>query len=372
MAYKFPIPLPWPTIVGPLGAAEDALSRLDERLRFSPIREGWIARTHFLDACASAWVDGELVHVEDLVLHDANMDIRWPTHELTRAHSVLRARRRIFQEAPQWALSATGVNALVGRVAVSGPAGQGARRSDEEEFDGFDEERLESFEMSDDDPLASQFAGLEAIGQRARRLLSDMAAGPAESRDPMIYDLDWDEKERLASWRQALDDSESLPPLLGAAIALLAWGEIEPLQHRAWLGRLLVGAMLRARSRTRSHLLCLNTGLRLIPWERRRAPDSTTKLVAVLDGFAEAARWGMKEHDRWLLARRRLDRRLVGRRSNSSLPALVELVIARPILSTGLIARELKVTPRAAQDLVAELDLREMTGRGRYRAWGIL
>ena len=41
-------------------------------------------------------------------------------------------------------------------------------------------------------------------------------------------------------------------------------------------------------------------------------------------------------------------------------------------LSAGLIARELKVTPRAAQDLVAELSLREMTGRGRYRAWGIL
>ena len=144
---SFPFPLPWPSIVGPLGAAEDALSRLDERLRVSPIREGWIARTHFLDACASAWVDGELVHVEDLVLHDASMDIRSPTHELTRAHSVLRARRRILQEAPQWALSATGVNALIGRVAVSEPAGQGARRSEEEEFDGFDEEGLAPYEM---------------------------------------------------------------------------------------------------------------------------------------------------------------------------------------------------------------------------------
>ena len=54
------------------------------------------------------------------------------------------------------------------------------------------------------------------------------------------------------------------------------------------------------------------------------------------------------------------------------LPALADLVVARPILSAGLIARELKVTPRAALDLVAELDRREMTGRGRYRAWGIL
>src|ERR1700734_42807 len=147
MSYILSNPLSWTSIAAPLSAAEDPLSRLEERLRVSPIREGWIARTHFLDACASAWVDGELVHVEDLVLHDANMDIRWPTHELTRAHSVLRARRRIFQEAPHWALSATGVNALVGRVAVSAPAGQGARRSNEEEFD---EKRLEPFETSED------------------------------------------------------------------------------------------------------------------------------------------------------------------------------------------------------------------------------
>jgi hypothetical protein len=46
---------------GPLAAADDAVSRLDERLRASPIRDGWIARTHFLDACASAGIDGALV-----------------------------------------------------------------------------------------------------------------------------------------------------------------------------------------------------------------------------------------------------------------------------------------------------------------------
>src|SRR5271167_5229398 len=133
MSYILSNPLSWSSIAAPLSAAEDPLSRLDERLRVSPIREGWIARTHFLDACASAWIDGELVHVEDLVLHDANMDIRWPTHELTRAHSVLRARRRIFQEAPQWALSPSGLTALIGRAAVSQPEGQGAQRAEEEE-----------------------------------------------------------------------------------------------------------------------------------------------------------------------------------------------------------------------------------------------
>src|SRR5271166_5175919 len=86
--------LPWPRMAAPLAMAEDALARLDERLRTSPIREGFIARTHFLDACASLWLEGELVHLEDLVLHDAEKDVRSPTHELTRSHAVLRARRR--------------------------------------------------------------------------------------------------------------------------------------------------------------------------------------------------------------------------------------------------------------------------------------
>jgi hypothetical protein len=352
--------------------AEDALSRLDERLRVSSIREGWIARTHFIDACASAWIDGELVHIEDLVLHDASMDIRSPTRELTRAHAVLRARRRILREAPQWALSPSGLNALIGRAAVSEPEGQGTQRAQEEEVDAFDEKGLAPYENAYDGPLAGHLAGVKAISRRTERLLSELAARPPESRDPMVYDLDWDENARMSSWREAVGSTENMPSLLAAAIALLAWEEIDPLQHKAWLGRLLVGAILRRRSRTPSHLVCLNAGLRAIARDRRRARDSTTRLVALLDGFAEAAKWGMKEHDRRLLARRQLDRRLVGRRSNSNLPALADLVVARPILSAGLIARELKVTPRAAQDLVAELDLREMTGRGRYRAWGIL
>jgi len=310
-------------------AAEDALSRLDERLRVSPIREGWIARTHFIDACASVWLDGELVHIEDLVLHDASMDIRSPTRELTRAHAVLRARRRILLDAPQWALSPSELNALIRRAAVSEPEGQGARLAQEEEVDAFDKEGLAPYEDADDGPLAGHVAGLEAISQRTESLLSELAVRSPESRDPLVYDLDWDENARMTSWREAVASTQNMPSLLAAAIALFAWEEIDPLQHKAWLGRLLVGAILRGRSRTLSHLVCVNAGLRAIARDRRRARDSTTKLVALLDAFAEAARWGMKEHDRWLLARRQLDRRLVGRRSNSSLPALADLVVAR-------------------------------------------
>src|SRR5215213_2615721 len=112
MTYAIPDPLPWRTLAGPLATAEDALARLDERLGQSPIREGWVGRTHFVDAGAGLWLQGELVHLEDLVLHDAGMDLRAPTHELTRAHAVLRTRRRIAAHDPGWATSPPGLAAL--------------------------------------------------------------------------------------------------------------------------------------------------------------------------------------------------------------------------------------------------------------------
>ncbi|WP_287308014.1 hypothetical protein [Mesorhizobium sp.] len=84
------------------------MARLDERLARSPVRDGFVERQHFADAAGALWLEGELVHLEDLVLHDAHMDIRTLTHELTRAHAVLRTRRRIFVQKPDWALSRDG------------------------------------------------------------------------------------------------------------------------------------------------------------------------------------------------------------------------------------------------------------------------
>ena len=110
-AFDWPLP---GAALGALAAAEDALARLDERIRSSPIAEGFVSRTHFQDACASLWLAGELVSLEDLVLHDARMDIHAPTHALTRAQTVLRARRRIAGAAPEWALSQDGLKALRG------------------------------------------------------------------------------------------------------------------------------------------------------------------------------------------------------------------------------------------------------------------
>lgn len=388
------------TLLGPLARAEDVLARLDERVHKSPVRDGFVERQHFADAAAALWLEGELVHIEDLVLHDAHMDIRAPTHELTRAHAVLRARRRILLHPPGWALCRVGILALRGREGQGGRDGASPGRTGAEPATaaaGADETAGESFaqDTGQKDALAEELAEIDAVLARSSRLLAgeNFAPRAADSPDvdtagqgvtarealpnslgPLIRDLDWDEDQRLADWLAMIDKlrGETMPAVLAAAVAWEAWQDIEPLQHQHWLGTLLVAALLRQSGKVGSHLFALNSGLRLIARERRKAPDRTTRLLAGLDAFAEAASAGLKELDRLTLAKGQMERRLRKRRKNSSLPRLIELVLARPVVSAGLVAAELKVTQRAALGLVAELGIREVTGRGRYRAWGVV
>ena len=49
----------------------DAIARLDERARTSTLRDGWMARLMFEEACAVELAEGRLVHKKDLVLFDA-------------------------------------------------------------------------------------------------------------------------------------------------------------------------------------------------------------------------------------------------------------------------------------------------------------
>ncbi|MGO9235432.1 MAG: RHE_PE00001 family protein [Methylocella sp.] len=374
---RLPGPLPWAALAPSLAAAEDRLARLDERLRGSPIRQGWIARTHFTDSCASLWLDGDMVPLEDLVLHDAHRDIHAPTRALIRAQAMLRARRRIAAADPSWALTPVGLDSLRGRAGEGDPDTEPAQHGDAPGLDGdldaADGISGNGFLPADGGPegrLAEAFAAVEAaVGRTTQRLAGDTAR---PERDPLVYDLEWNEESRLDDWRAAVVETAALPPVLAAALALDAWEQIAPLQHSPWLGRLLIPALLRGRGKTKAHLACLAIGLRAVPRDRRRAGDQTARLIAFVDALAAAAAAGLKEHERWAAARALLARKLTGRRATSRLPALVDYVMSRPIVSAGMIAAELRITPRAAQNLVADLGLREATGRGRYRAWGII
>ncbi|WP_223479742.1 RHE_PE00001 family protein [Oricola indica] len=357
------------TLLGPIAAAEDALARLDERVARSEVGAGFAERADFFDSISSMWVAGELVHLEDLVLHDAQMDIRAPSHELVIAHRIVRARRRVSRNDPGWAVSRSGIMALAGVAEETAIEAEPVDRGGE----GVE------LDLLDHDALSPELAEIDEVLARTKWLVDGNEPTKRKKQEPelsvgelLIRDPDWDEGERIGEWLELVKKVERLPATLAAAVLWDAWEHLEPLQRQHWLGQVLVSDFLRSRGKVRSHLLAFAVGLREIPRERRRARDRTTRLVAFLDAISAAAAAGMKDIDRLTLAKRQLERKASGRRTTSSLPVAVDLLMSRPIVSAHMVAKAARITPRGALNLVGELGVRELTGRGRYRAWGIL
>jgi hypothetical protein len=187
--------LPFQTLLPRVALAEDQLARLDEIVRRSPVGEGFAERGHFLDAAGSMWISGELLHIEDLVFHDAHMDIRSPTHELVIGHGILRARRRVACAEPGWAVSEAGTSALTGaeRVGQSTAPGVAEERGGEGAAEPPDEV---------DDPLSRELAHIDAVLERSRRVLDGVGTqaptvGAEKSSlvvgELVIRDAEWDE-----------------------------------------------------------------------------------------------------------------------------------------------------------------------------------
>ncbi|WP_417712028.1 RHE_PE00001 family protein [Roseibium aggregatum] len=372
--------LDWFVLAGTLDSASRALTRSDERLRRTPaLEDGVRRRSHLFDTCASIALNGDLVHLEDLVLHDAGTDRRAPTHELTRAARLLSLRRRIDRQPPETILSRTGVLTLIGQQADQTCHGD-AMESDPEQGRGGGLSAMHGLE--DTEAEEALLAEIDAVLERSRHL-ADGTIPPRRITSPQATTAHLarvsetpDRDGRLDTWLASLNEAEALdlPPVLTAALLLDAWHLLQPLDNWPELGRLLPAVFLKAHV-TPSHLPILSAGLRKSPFRWRRKDPVQTRISGLLLGFEKAAQETLDQLDRLSIAQEQLARHCQSCRSHSRLPEFAQMFLSHPLVTIPMARQTLGVTAAAVDRMIRQLGPalpRELTGRDRYRAWGIL
>ena len=347
---------PLEALLTPLADAEDAVSRLDEAMR-TPLAEGLRARLEFHEACAWAWNRGEMVHLEDLVLHDDSLDIRMPDQELIRAHAMMRMSRRAAKMKPSELLSPGAVIGLfdhgrAGRAtALQMPMASLGRRA---------ASKASTSECDDDENSALRGDGLTPIDA----LLARAEAVTSE-----------DDAEALAAWFDLERDVPARwPALLRAAVLLEAWAMINPLPRHSYMGAVLVNAVLGRDRRLRRNRLNVEPGRRALTAGGHRRPERQSGLRRTawwLRAISSAEVSAYAELDRLRIAHQVVARHLVGRRTSSRLGDVIDLFAQKPIVTAPLISQHLGISQQAARGLVRSLGVgvREVTGRSRFQAW---
>ena len=176
------------------------------------------------------------------------------------------------------------------------------------------------------------------------------------------------------AWLDVVKRVSHWPAVAAAAVAWDAWLDLNLYTRQPWLGLIMAAAILRARGLT-SHLLPLAAGFK----QSKFRPQGREGILEKLQGFCqvleEAVEIANKDLERLILAQKLMNRVADKCRSNSSLPELVNLFLSRPLVTVPLGAKLLKVTPKAVDLMLLQLGgalPRELTGRRRYRAWGIV
>jgi hypothetical protein len=361
--------LPWESIAGRLEQITIAVLRFDARLEASGLSAGWQSRCDMTEAVRALILDGHLVDVGDLVLHDAGMDVRHPTHELTRAAAALKSRRTAMARKAPWPLSIDGLSALRG---IGGVADEASRPSKVKRPDPDDDEAY-PLHANDADPWKAHFAEIDALLDRTSKVLAGETP-LRKSRSHLVYDPDQDEAENEDLWLDLIKRTSHWPAVGAAAVAWNAWLDLNLYTRQPWLGLTMAASILRARGLTH-HLLPLAAGFKQSKFRPQGREGAREKLEGFCHVINEALAIANKDLDRLILARELMNRVTKECRSNSKLPGLVELFLSRPLVTVPLAAKLLKVTPKAVDLMLQQLGgalPRELTGRTRYRAWGIV
>lgn len=326
-----------------LSQADEALSRLDERLGACPWRGGYLARRDFAEAVAWSWTQGTVCPLEDLVLHDQGMDLRAPDGGLHAAHALVLCRRKAAIGGPDL-LHPDGVDWLAGRRARPPVVG------------GLVTARPAVLAEDPDRP---------GMIERLARVLSDLERG--EAADPGAGIREWLDVARL------LDGD--IPAVLRAAVLLEAWWIIDPLPRQRYVGGVLVGLWLLGRRRVSSHVVGFETGLRTVMRSGREARVGAMphRLAFWLAVTARSAEEGLAELKRLELARQVMTQQVAGKRPHARAGDVMELLLASPVVTAPMIAERLGVSQQSARRSLEELGsvVVEISGRSRFRAWRV-
>ncbi len=321
-----------PSILDAFLRVDEALSRLDERARWSPLQAAWSQRLLYRNACAAMHTQNCLVHLEDLVLLDGHAFSGTMVPELSAALGILKF----------W---------------------QAGLRED-----------------------AAMLLRSPMPGEIPRPLANEVIGDPTSKCDipDFFWDPDWDEPGRLQQWRRVWQGTNHLPPLLAAAIAWDAWHTLSPEQQGTWRSTLLAALVMRAGTRragmrhaggkTRHLLLPIDTGQRLSRkrWDVR--DDYPRRMTAFFDMVACAVQAAGNELDSLSSAHERMRLKIKDAPKNSRLPALADLMVAKPIVSIPLACKELRISKQALRVMIPRLGStpREITERCRYQCWSVV
>lgn len=312
-------------LVQDLMTATAALARLDERIAGAApsVRAGWTARLLLEDAAAAARLDGWLTDPRRLLELDLGL-AREANADDSKGLLVLQLLRAALRRSPRHLYQPAKLMAAAG---LRQPSAKRRRA-----------------------PVLPPWVEL---------FLPDRD----QVRNALSKALD----------REALTVLGQRPALLGAADLLQRWHESGAATVLGGtLGRHLTSAWL-----VRKGLLQVSLPLASVGWLGSRGAylpnDREHWPAAFIEGLTRAADRGLQLETRLAAFRRSLLEVAEAAGSKSALPRVVEVLVARPAVTSAGLAAELGITPRAALGILSDLQARglvvDMMGRKSFRAW---
>ena len=358
-------------LLATLAEATDALARLDARVAASDaaLSDGLRARLALTEAAgwlahAQAWV-----HPLDLALREAGLTAPAALAALgagARAlpHTIAQPAGRLIWEDPPLDTMPAADQAMADAMAFA--------------------RLLRRLPSSGPHPFGSAAATADTLANIGAAVDRDTLASWWEAHAPVLP-----VRHRFGARRG--EGRAPRPPLLVAAIAAQAWtdrslaGRLDPAHALlAAFGRLVRQPPVRSvfvpvwsaypavgfGDRDALPMLRSDVADRIAGWGR-----SVTWPVAGLHLIAESARMGLREFDRLLTAAEKGRGGLAATDKRSRLPDALEALLRTPLLTPKALAAQLRIAPQTATALLRDWQdrgvAREVTGRGRFRAYAM-